>query len=113
MRNLEISEVNLVSAGLMGSSNPLLLNCEDTANADANRVEGLAGMLGIDNVYGVVTGRDLGDDVKDFAYEACMRNGVYGTNQNLDTYDPNVGSGRAMCGFSPCPTSRTTTLGQP
>jgi hypothetical protein len=115
MRALKMNEVGFVGGGVMGGGRGPggvpLLNCGDTANDQANRVDGLAGMTGVDNVYQMATGRDLTEDVRDFSYEACMGNGVYGTNQNLDTYDPPIGLGRAMCGLSPCPTSRTTTLG--
>jgi hypothetical protein len=101
MRELTMNEFGFVSGGLIGSSNPLYLSiggkspqelnspssCGPFASDATTSVAGIAGLVGLDSALDVVFGDSWRAGIDSWFYEGCMSAGIYGTNQNADTYD--------------------------
>lgn len=77
----------LAAGGLSPQELNLPMSCESFANDSTTRVAGIAGLLGLDSALDVMFGDGWKPEVNDWFYEGCMSRGIYGTNENLDTYD--------------------------
>ncbi len=106
MRSISFEEATGVGGGMIGAPTgpngiPLLsagglspqelnspMSCEAFANDSTTRVTGIAGVLfPIDAALDIMFGDGWKPEVNDWFYEGCMSRGIYGTNENLDTYD--------------------------
>jgi hypothetical protein len=97
VKSISIASASKVSGGMIGGGYdqfgiPLLSagSCGVHASDMDRRVTGLAGQIGLGNVFDMLFGDSWHNASADWFYQGCMAAGIYGTNQNLDTYDPNV-----------------------
>lgn len=98
MKQISLDMVDRIAGGVLLQEQATRRNsCADHASNSFTQVDGILGFIGVADGAKAVFGNDYQSTVEGYFYEGCLSAGVYGTNKNLDSYDP-----QRICGYYGC-----------